>query len=601
VGAKKILIFLGIASIALFLGLGTNLLARQQAKTAEQEKTKAAEQQKPPVRQKVRPADLQKPKTIKEASLSEHYKDWLTQDVVYIITDEERSVFLALTTDEERENFIEQFWARRNTDPREGSNEFKIEHYRRIAYANEHFASGVPGWKTDRGRTYILFGEPDGKESHPSGGNYYREFWEGGGNTTVYPFERWRYRHIDNVGDDVELEFVDKTFTNEYRLAMSPEEKDMLLTVPGAGLTESEELGLTNKEDRVNYGYMDQTNFQRSKDQPFERMAQYFNVQRPPQLKFNDLKAVVSTRVTYNQLPYAMRTDFIRLSSDKVLVPITIEMNNRDLEFKRELQFNRASVNVYGNVTDLRGMIRAEFEDTVSAEYTDEFFDQGKTKRSIYQHTVALSPGQRYRLDLVLKDINGGNVGSHSYLVAVPKFDDDGLMASSIILANSIKAIPSTYEKLEQFVIGDMKVQPNVKCEYVDGQVLIPYLQIYNAQEDQTTLEPSLQISYTVKSGNRAVFIRRTRRHCGSDSRQEHGTGGLPAFCQGPGSDRKPDSDLRGRISRRQSANGRQIADGLGKEVITPVIIRMAANHRRCMEWRMTSFQHRRAPHLDTQ
>ena len=135
-GAKKILIFLGIASIALFLGLGTNLLARQQAKTAEQEKTKAAEQQKPPVRQKVRPADLQKPKTIKEASLSEHYKDWLTQDVVYIITDEERSVFLALTTDEERENFIEQFWARRNTDPREGSNEFKIEHYRRIAYAN---------------------------------------------------------------------------------------------------------------------------------------------------------------------------------------------------------------------------------------------------------------------------------------------------------------------------------------------------------------------------------------------------------------------------------------------------------------------------------
>ncbi len=506
-GAKRILtLCLSIASVPLFFGLESDLLARQQAKAAEQEKTKAAEQQKPPDRQKVRPADLQKPKTIKESSLSDYYKRWLTEDALYIISEEERSVFLALTTDEERENFIDQFWARRSSDPREGSNEFKIEHYRRIAYANEHFASGVPGWKTDRGRTYILFGEPDGKESHPSGGSYQREFWEGGGSTSVYPFERWRYRHIDGVGDDVELEFVDKTFTNEYRLAMSAEEKDMLLNVPNAGLTENEELGLSNKEDRVNYGGMMQETFQRSKDAPFERMARYFNVQRPPQLKFNDLKAVVSTRVTYNQLPYSMRTDFIRLSSDKVLVPITIEINNSDLEFKKELQFNRASVNVYGNVTDLRGMIRAEFENTISAEYTDEFFDQGKNKRSIYQKIVALAPGQRYRLDLVLKDINGGNVGSQMYLIPVPKFDEDGLMASSVILANSIKAIPSTYDQLEQFVIGDMKVQPNVKCEYVEGQILIPYLQIYNAQEDQTTLEPSLQVSYTVKSGQRIVM-----------------------------------------------------------------------------------------------
>jgi len=476
----------------------------QQAQSADRQKPPDPQKTNPPDRQKMRPADLQKAKPIKESTLSDYYKEWLDKDVTYIITSEERSVFKALTTNEERENFIEQFWSRRNPDPREGGNEFKIEHYRRIAYANERFASGVPGWKTDRGRIYILYGEPDGKETHPSGGSYQREFWEGGGSTTVYPFERWRYRHIDGVGDDVELEFVDKTFTNEYRLVMDPEEKDMLLHVPGMGLTEDEEWGNSNKDDRVNSG-TGARNYQRSKDQPFERMARYFSVQRPPQLKFEDLRGIVTTRITYSQLAYSMRTDFIRLSSDKVLVPITIELDNKNLEFKKELQFNRAQVNVYGCVTSLQGRIMAEFENTISAEYTDETFEQGKNKRSTYQKIVALPPGQRYRLDLILKDLNGGNVGSMTYGIPVPKFDGESLQSSTVILANYIQPIPPNYENLEQFVIGDMKVQPNVKSEYYSGQVLIPYLQVYNAQMDQTTLEPSLQISYLIKSGDKVV------------------------------------------------------------------------------------------------
>lgn len=475
------------------------------ANAAAQDKPKPAEQQKttPPDRQKTKPVEMQKSR-VKEATLSSYYKKWLDEDVIYIITPEERDLFKALTTDEERENAIEQFWARRNADPREGGNQFKVEHYRRIIYSNEHFASGIPGWKTDRGRIYILYGEPDGKESHPSGGSYQREFWEGGGQTSVYPFERWRYRHIDGVGDDVELEFVDKTFTGEYRLAMDSEEKDALLTVPNAGLTDSEEMGLTKKEDRVNYG-VGQADYLRSKDQPFERLARYFNVQRPPQIKFADLKGVVTTRVTYTQLPYSMRTDFIRLSTAKVLVPITVEIDNKNLEFKKEMQFNRAHVNVYGQVTTLQGRIAAEFENEISAEYTDEFFEAGKNKRSTYQKIVMLDAGQRYRLDLILKDFNSNYVGSMSYGIFVPKFEGEDLQASTVILANYIQPVPPTYDQLDQFVIGDMKVQPNVKSEYVNGQVLIPYLQVYNTAYDQTTLEPSLQISYLIKSGDKVV------------------------------------------------------------------------------------------------
>jgi len=86
----------------------------------------------------------------------DYYRKWLDEDVVYIITDEEREIFENLATEEEREQFIEQFWFRRDPDPTTSENEYKEEHYRRIAYANEHFRSGFPGWMTDRGRIYIL-------------------------------------------------------------------------------------------------------------------------------------------------------------------------------------------------------------------------------------------------------------------------------------------------------------------------------------------------------------------------------------------------------------------------------------------------------------
>jgi len=258
-----------------------------------------------------------------EQERPQYYKKWLEEDVVYIITDEEKNVFKNLKTEEERETFIEQFWARRNPDQRAAYNEFKEEHYRRIAYANQHYASGVPGWRTDRGRIYITFGKPDEIESHPAGGSYNRETWEGGGSTATYPFERWWYRHIDGVGDDIEIEFVDKSMSNEYRIAMNPDEKDALINVPGAGLTMNEQLGISEKKDRPYYtGTADPKNaeYMRAKDRPFARLEQYVNLQRPPQIKFNDLKSLVTTKVTYNTLPYSLRTAYPSLSSCRTVI-----------------------------------------------------------------------------------------------------------------------------------------------------------------------------------------------------------------------------------------------------------------------------------------
>jgi GWxTD domain-containing protein len=456
--------------------------------------------------------DKSKQKKKNDSDQIQYYKRWMDEDVRWIISEEERGVFKNLKTDEERDSFIEQFWARRNPNPRLADNAFKEEHYRRIAYANEHFASGMPGWKTDRGRIYIMYGKPDELESHPTGGSYNRPFNEGGGVTTTYPFEKWWYRHIDGIGDDIEIEFVDPSSTGEYRIAMSPDEKDALMNVPGAGLTLAEEMGLADKTDRAYFNPAaanDSSNpenmFRRAKDNPFDRMEQYFNLQKPPQVKFEDLKAVVTAHVNYNAFSYDYRWDFIKLSSDKILVPVTIELSNKDLEFKKELDFNRATVNVYGSVTSLTGRIYYEWEDVISVEFSEEFFEKGKNKRSEYQKIIGLPPGQRYKLDLALKDVNSKAMGTQSIGLNVPKYDDVSLQSSSIILAQSVTAAPTSSDQLQQYVIGDLKIVPNVRNEYLPGQNLIPYLQIYNMEIDQTNQRPSLDVTFTVKNGSQVV------------------------------------------------------------------------------------------------
>src|SRR5258708_15608161 len=147
----------------------------------------------PPVPQKMDKETKRKmKKTLKE--LDTAYRQWLSEDVTYIISPDERNAFLQLDTNEERKQFIEQFWLRRSSTPDLPENDFKEEHYRRIAYANEHYASGIPGWKTDRGRMYIMWGPADEIDSHPTGGTYDRPIEEGGGSTGNYAMEK-RARH----------------------------------------------------------------------------------------------------------------------------------------------------------------------------------------------------------------------------------------------------------------------------------------------------------------------------------------------------------------------------------------------------------------------
>src|SRR5213082_2679537 len=445
-------------------------------------------------------------RTLKE--LDSAYRQWLTEDVTYIISPDERNAFLQLDTNEEREQFIEQFWLRRSSNPDLPENDFKEEHYRRIAYANEHFASGIPGWKTDRGRMYIMWGPPDEVDSHPTGGTYDRPMEEGGGSTSTYPWETWSYRYLEGLGNNIILEFVDPSGSGEFHLTMDPSEKDALLHVPGAGLSLMESMGMASKADR--FTRSDGTNLPTalggtpaSMDE-FNRLELYAKVQKPPEVKFKDLEAIVTSRIVRDQMHFNWRTDYLKVTNDTVLVPITIQIPNSQLSFQAKDGIHSAMLNIFGRITTLTGRVVQTFEDSVSRDFPDSLYQQSLKLQSIYQKAVPLRPGL-YRLDLVLKDVQSGNVGAVNNRLAVPRYQDDKLEASSLILADQIEHVPAKQIGTGQFVLGSSKVRPRLEADFTTADRLGIYLQVYNLKPDDATHKSSANFQFTVKRGNEPV------------------------------------------------------------------------------------------------
>ncbi|MGA8027550.1 MAG: GWxTD domain-containing protein [Bryobacteraceae bacterium] len=436
-----------------------------------------------------------------EKELAGPWKKWLNEDVVYIITDEEKQAFKRLKTDEERQQFVEQFWLRRDPTPDTEENEYKEEHYRRIAYANDHYASGIPGWKTDRGMIYIKYGAPDEIDSHPSGGSYERPMEEGGGETSTYPFEDWRYRYIDGVGTNVQIEFVDTTMSGEYHISLDPEEKDALLYVPGAGLTLSEQMGLSDKTQQ--FQRTDGTHLGTG-NQPlpesmneFTRLEQYANLMKAPVIKFKDLDSVVNSNIRYNTLPMQVRADFIRVTDATVLTSVTVQFKNNDLNYATKDKVSKATVNLYGRVTSLTRRPVNWFEDTVTAEVPSEMLQQAMNGSQVYSKTIPLPPGT-YRLNIVAKDVVGNTMNSFEMALNVPHYDEDQLGASSVILADLLERVSTKSIGAGQFVIRSSKVRPRMGDTFKQNETMGIYTEFYNFGMDEKTKKPEGTIEYDV-------------------------------------------------------------------------------------------------------
>jgi GWxTD domain-containing protein len=435
------------------------------------------------------------------------YKKWLDEDVRWIITDEELSAFKKLQNNAERDTFIEGFWQRRDPTPDTAENEYKEEHYRRIAYANEHYAAGMPGWRTDRGRIYIMYGPPTSVDSHPMGGPYQRSAEEGGGQTETFPFEVWRYRYLEGIGQEIEIEFVDDCGCGAYEMTLDRSKKDALLHVPNAGLTTMEEMGQANKADRFRGGLesIGEGPFNRNnQSKQFDRMETFAKLNRAPDIKFKDLQnELVTHKFRTNLLPFDVQVDFVKLTSDTVLVPITLQVPLKGLTFANKDGVQRAVVNVYGQLTKLSGQIVQTFEETLHRDIPAELLEKEINNVSLYWKALPMRPGL-YRLDVVMKDVNGDKTGIFSRSYTVPDFGDEKLTSSTLILADQMEPVPAREVGTGNFVIGTNKVRPKVSssdgkpASFTKKEKINFWLQVYNLGVDQKTNKPSATVEYQV-------------------------------------------------------------------------------------------------------
>ena len=414
------------------------------------------------------------------------YRNWVKQEVPWIITEEERETFAKLTNDDEREKFVELFWEHRDPTPETVENEYKDEYYRRVLYANEHFSAGTPGSLTDRGHMYIAWGPPDEVESHPTGGVYNRDVNEGGGTTTTYPFERWRYRHLEDIGENIVLEFVDACMCNQYKLTIDPEDKNVLRNVPGGDVTHS-------------------AGFNRD-DNQFDKLIQQVKVMSAPKVNLNPLASLVGTsrsRMRMDVLPFDVHWDFVRATADTVLVPVTIQLHNKDLTFVNKDGVQRGVVNIYGRLTTITGKIVQTFEDTVLLDVPSDLLPHTLENVSLYWKALPLPP-KMYRLDVVVKDMNGDRVGVFGKSLNVREFDEEKLASSSLILADVMESVPRPKLGSGNFVIGDTKVRPRVEgsdgtpAKFERGERLNLWMQVYNLGLDPTSKHSAATMEYSI-------------------------------------------------------------------------------------------------------
>jgi GWxTD domain-containing protein len=511
--------FLAVA-MGFFLVPAIGVHAQQSSSSAPAAPPSASQtqEQDPLKRQRSDKERFQAQKALKQ-ELKGAYKTWLEQDVAYIISDDERKAFKNLSNDEERESFIETFWQRRNPNPDSPENEFREEHYRRIAYANEHFAAGKPGWKTDRGHIYIAFGKADSIDSHPSGGSYQRPLDEGGGETSTFPFEVWHYRYLEGIGENIDLEFVDTCMCGDFHFTIDRGEKDALMHVPGMGLTQWEEMGQAKKADRFKGGFENLgtgplASSQQGKE--FDRIELAAKVFAPPPVKFKDLDAFVTEHKVISGpiFPFDVRTDYIKVTDNAVLIPITVQIKNRDMTFVTKNGVATGVVNILGKVTTIMHKTVQTFEDTVSVEEPSELLEKSLDQRKIYWKALPLPPGH-YRLDIAIKDVNNpDHVGIYGHVLDVPEFHDEKLATSTLILADSMSPVDSHSIGAGNCVIGNTKVCPRVMpnattpVNYKRNQSLNFWMQVYNLQIDETSKSNLATVTYQIidTTTNSVVF-----------------------------------------------------------------------------------------------
>src|SRR5215813_11915519 len=310
------------------------------------------------------------------------------------------------------------------------------------------------------------------------------------------------------IGQNVELEFVDTTGTGEYRLTRDPGEKDALAHVPGAGPSALEAMGLKSKVDR--FTNTDGTTLpaplgpRPASMNEFESLGRYYRVLGPPP-PIQDLHPGVFSRVIRNQINLAYDLAFLRATADSTIVPITLQIPNNQMGFRSKDGIHSAILNVYARITTPGGRLVQSFEEAIGHDVPDSLFEKDLSRSLLFQKSLPLHPGL-YRLDVVVKDVESGNVGLIGTALRVPQYEEGVLNASSLILADKIEPVPSKEFGLGQFVLGAYKVRPRLAHTFSNAENLGIFLQLYNLKTDEILDATSVAVTYRLLRDKQQIW-----------------------------------------------------------------------------------------------
>ena len=289
---------------------------------------------------------------------------------------------------------------------------------------------------------------------------------------------------------------------------------------PGAGATLYEQQGQSSKKDRFSGGGIEQLGngplSQSQQSKQFDRISLASKIFAPPVIKFKDLEQYIGSAQILKGPPFEfdVRTDYVKVTNDTVLMPVTLQIRNKDVTFTTKDGVSTGTVNILGQVSNINHRIVQTFEDTVTVQVPSEFLEREKTNRNLYWKALPLRSGI-YKVDIVIKDVNNpDHIGTWRRSVNVPKYDDERLSASSLILASSMVRVPTKEIGAGNFVIGNTKVIPSVSTgpsvpvTFKRNQNLNFWMQVYNLGIDEKSRQNNADFQYQVMdlSTNRPVL-----------------------------------------------------------------------------------------------
>lgn len=404
---------------------------------------------------------------LKKEQLGEASRQWLEEVVPYIVTPKEKEVFLSLPTEADRGRFIEMFWKKRDPSPSTPENEFKTEYYKRIVAANKLFGSGsITGWRTDRGKFYILLGPPNEIQRDMNPGT--------SGSTLVSVFqgpkETWEYYGLPNprLPYNLELVFVDRYGTGNYVLENSfrPEQ------------------GRNRPFDSSDLTY--QFDYQ-------EIMAE---AQKNPFEGFDKLKEIITTQVSYTHIPFRTNLFYFKGQEKKTATPLILEIPSSSLTAKKINNREYYSLNLILNVSDSLGQL--VLEKSKDLNFNEQSRGPGSSSQEpfLIETTLSLEPGS-YKLHELILDNFSGKVGTTHEEMTVPSFGPEELKLSSVVLSSSASAAPPN-ERTS--VLGE-KGMPRPSSRFHSGQEMDVYFEIYGLSLDQTTGLNKFKVEYAFFQG----------------------------------------------------------------------------------------------------